>query len=316
MLRAWSTLLQAVTVIGTYALARLTFLGRRAVGLVAMAVVAFNPQFLLVASGVNNDNLITPLVTIGLYLLLCTWRDGLSVRRTVSLGILVGINGGLQYSPPAPIMELSRQVDGLAIQTDALIQDLEGLRARLDNLEGLSGRIGEVEARASRRDELSEEIGTIRGAVQQARRDDKVERLFAESSAARAVLEERLEEKLRGAAGACLLDSVREDYDRESRPEVLNRAGELFGRFTSHEYRLLFDSRGERPAFRAVETSSRQGKDLAALSEGTRIQLLLAARLAFATRADRGRNLPFFLDEVLTTSDPQRFAAAHIFLSA
>jgi len=93
VLRAWSTLLQAVTVAATYALARLAFPQRRPVGLMAMAVVAFNPQFLLVASGVNNDNLLVPLVTVGLYLLLRTWRDGLSVWRTVGLGILIGLAG-------------------------------------------------------------------------------------------------------------------------------------------------------------------------------------------------------------------------------
>ena len=93
VLRVWSTLLQAVTVAGTYALARLAFPQRRAVGLMAMAVVAFNPQFLLVASGVNNDNLLTPLVTVGLYLLLRTWRDGLSTGRSLGLGVLIGLAG-------------------------------------------------------------------------------------------------------------------------------------------------------------------------------------------------------------------------------
>jgi prefoldin subunit 5 len=64
----------------------------------------------------------------------------------VSLAILVSFNGGLQYASPDRIMEVSRQVDGLTAQTDLLAQDLEGLRARLDNLAGLSGRIEEVEA--------------------------------------------------------------------------------------------------------------------------------------------------------------------------
>jgi len=93
VLRAWSTVLQAVTVASTYALARLAFPRRREVGLLAMAIVAFNPQFLLVASGVNNDNLVVPLVTIGLHLLLRTWRDGLSARRAVGLGVLTGLAG-------------------------------------------------------------------------------------------------------------------------------------------------------------------------------------------------------------------------------
>jgi prefoldin subunit 5 len=64
----------------------------------------------------------------------------------VSLGILAAYNGGLWYAHPNRVATISRQVDGLTVQTDLLGQDLEGLRARLDNLAGLSGRIEEVEA--------------------------------------------------------------------------------------------------------------------------------------------------------------------------
>ena len=92
-LRVWSTLLQVVTVLGTYALGRLAFPRHPGVALLGMTVVAFNPQFLLVASGVNNDNLVTPLTTVALYLLLRTWRDGFSVWRSIALGLLVGLAG-------------------------------------------------------------------------------------------------------------------------------------------------------------------------------------------------------------------------------
>lgn len=93
VLRVWSTLLQAITVAGTYALARLVFPQRRWVALVAMATVAFNPQLLMVASGVNNDNLVTPLATLGLLLLGRIWQGGLSARRAIGLGVLTGLAG-------------------------------------------------------------------------------------------------------------------------------------------------------------------------------------------------------------------------------
>ena len=93
VLRVWSTLLQTVTVAGTYLLARRAFPRQRGIALLATAVVAFNPQFLLVASGVNNDNLVTPLVTVGLFLLLQTLQTGLSARRTLMLGLLIGLAG-------------------------------------------------------------------------------------------------------------------------------------------------------------------------------------------------------------------------------
>lgn len=92
-LRAWSTLLQAITVAGTYALARMAFPQRRWAALLAMAIVAFNPQFLLVASGVNNDNLVTPLATLGLLLLGRIWQRELSARRVIVLGVIGGLAG-------------------------------------------------------------------------------------------------------------------------------------------------------------------------------------------------------------------------------
>jgi len=83
----------------------------------------------------------------------------------------------------------------------------------------------------------------------------------------------------------------------------------LFERFTHRRYELKIDTGGDRPRFRAVETETGVGKSLAALSDATRVQLLLAARLAFASQADRQASLPLFLDEVLTTTDPERFVA-------
>ena len=93
LLRVWSTLLQSLTVVGTYALARRAFPDRPGVPLLATAIVAFNPQFLFVASGVNNDNLVTPMATWGLYLVLRLWQDGLSVRRALGLGFVIGLAG-------------------------------------------------------------------------------------------------------------------------------------------------------------------------------------------------------------------------------
>jgi 4-amino-4-deoxy-L-arabinose transferase-like glycosyltransferase len=92
-LRVWSTFLQVFTVAGTYALARRAFPRYPRIPLLATAIVAFNPQFLFVAGGVNNDNLVAPLATWSLYLLLRSWQEGLSVRRSVGLGLLIGLAG-------------------------------------------------------------------------------------------------------------------------------------------------------------------------------------------------------------------------------
>ena len=65
----------------------------------------------------------------------------------------------------------------------------------------------------------------------------------------------------------------------------------------------------ESQAFRAFDTLTGRGLAANELSRGTRIQLLLAVRLAFAATAERGTQIPFILDEVLCSSDPVRFQA-------
>ena len=66
-LRFLSTLLQLATLCGCWALAR-RIRPRGPFPALVTGVVAFNPQFLLLASGVNNDNAVIPLATWGLVL--------------------------------------------------------------------------------------------------------------------------------------------------------------------------------------------------------------------------------------------------------
>jgi competence ComEA-like helix-hairpin-helix protein len=63
----------------------------------------------------------------------------------LSLGLLVAINGGLQFVSPAQFAALNNQVSGLNSQASTLQQDVDGLRTRLDNLEALSGRVNTLE---------------------------------------------------------------------------------------------------------------------------------------------------------------------------
>jgi 4-amino-4-deoxy-L-arabinose transferase-like glycosyltransferase len=54
-------------------------------------VVAFNPQFTLVASGVNNDNLVTPIATWAILLLVDIWQKGPTVKKLPRLRLLSGL---------------------------------------------------------------------------------------------------------------------------------------------------------------------------------------------------------------------------------
>jgi len=214
---------------------------------------------------------------------------------------------------------LERREDHLALSLDAeqcrrTISDLEERlsdRPELGDLpaEEIERRILEADASAGRQEALIDERATIRGAVRHTRRGKALEIATARAAKARYALEARLDEALFKKAGQFLLDDVTAQFDRQSRPEILARAADLFERFTHHRYELKVDTVSDRPRFRAVETETGEGKSLTALSDATRVQLLLASRLAFASHVDRDAVLPLFLDEVLTTTDPERFVA-------
>ena len=63
------------------------------------------------------------------------------------------------------------------------------------------------------------------------------------------------------------------------------------------------------PEFTAVDQVERRGRSLDQLSSGTRVQLLLAVRIAFVEQQEQGVKLPLLLDEVLGNSDDERARA-------
>ena len=182
----------------------------------------------------------------------------------------------------------------LARRDETIARGSDGLRGRealLDlSVDELEARIAEQPARTQEIESIDLEIGATKEAVKLARRGNALEDLLAKVDAAREDLDRQREEKLRKTAGSMLLASVRQEYDRSSRPTVLRKAEELFELFTRRAYELRLDPGGDDPTMRGLETETGKGKALSELSQGTRIQLLLAARLAFALQLDpRGR---------------------------
>ena len=169
-------------------------------------------------------------------------------------------------------------------------------RGTLENeRERLAARAGQVEELIRRLQDLETRIRTARGghdledalAELEAAEDDLVR---ARKVEARKVAAWQLVTWLRGAAG------------RSHRPAVLRAASDLFARFTRGRYRLL-DPEGDPPVFRARESDTGLVRRLDQLSAGTRVQLLIAVRLAFAESQERGPRLPLVLDETLANSD-------------
>jgi len=204
------------------------------------------------------------------------------------------------------------RIDSLGPQQEAVTKRLE------DVPELCSMTLEEIEAEAARLESLAEgyeglveRIKDIRTRVDAAGRATRLEEAHAEVEQAEAALGECHHQAMLAAAGNFLLDEVEAEHQAESQPQVFRQAASWFASFTRGRYELRLEGSPETgpPAFRAVETTTGRGLALDELSRGSRIQLLLAVRLAFAAEAERGTPLPFVLDEVLSSSDPVRFRA-------
>jgi energy-coupling factor transporter ATP-binding protein EcfA2 len=215
-----------------------------------------------------------------------------------------------------PLAERRRALVAKRTEVAAGVAKAERRLGDRDDLRGLDGtrleeRIAAAEREADRFGELQERIGRIRAGVERARKGAELESALARRDEAIEELAARREEAMRAAAGRFLVERIREEHDRAQRPAVVRRARALFDRFTGHEWSFEIDTETEPPRLRARESATLRTRSLGELSDGTRVQLLLAVRLAFAGAVERtsGGPLPLVLDEVLTTSDPERFHA-------
>ncbi len=181
--------------------------------------------------------------------------------------------------------------------------DLAGLTA-----EEAARLKAEAESTARRYEEATNEIGQIQERVQHARNGSQLESAAADHRRAQADLFDEREHALLRTAGRFLIADVEKEHELHSRPVVLRRAMEWFSSFTRNRYELVL-TEGADAVFRARDTSTARELSISELSDATRIQLLLAVRLAFATHAERGVQIPLFLDEALSTADPERFRA-------
>ena len=159
---------------------------------------------------------------------------------------------------------------------------------------------------AQRRDALAETIATIENERKSALEQRELERLNAERETLRKDLETAMEAHCDSEAAQLLIERARAGYAQVHQPALLTRARKLFGRMTRARFELTFED----GLFGAFDQAMGERRRIGELSTATRIQLLLALRLAWIEEAERdGPGLPIFLDEVLATTDPERYRA-------
>ena len=187
----------------------------------------------------------------------------------------------------------------LASSPNLIARAERGERAQLE---------AEAAAAARKADEhtrLVEQRQAIATRLEDAGSDLRLEAAAAAAARARQALESKREEALLAEATALLLDDVEQAFKAEHEPDILRRARAIFADVTAHAFDLQLRTDG---SFAARDVTQDAERALDELSSGTRMQLLLALRLAWIEAHEQGgETLPLFLDEALTTSDEARF---------
>jgi len=158
---------------------------------------------------------------------------------------------------------------------------------------------------ASGRDDIHRQIVEIDTKIASAKQGHILEEALMQREKKREELRKKREEAYHSAAGSVLSEFLKTSSQTETIP-VFTEANRKFAEFTYHQFTLEFDNNDKSPVFAARETSTNELRSLNELSSGTRVQLLLAVRMAFAEWQEVGIKLPIILDETLATSDDER----------
>ena len=174
-----------------------------------------------------------------------------------------------------------------------------GLKAR--SVPALEQDKRDAEEDAEKYDEIRDVIKEIETKLEQAREDNAVETALAEKQRALDKLYNQYEQDCAAMVGHVLVEHVRKATSDVGRPKVFKQARAIFARITRGQYRLDLDDEGT--TFRAYDTIKETGFALDELSSATRLQLLLAVRIAFVEQQEQNLCLPLILDETLANSD-------------
>lgn len=224
---------------------------------------------------------------------------------------------GLEDGAVAELEDLCRQVDDYEEAVQQVQQQQVRTEREANKLRNRGGYDAELEDRtvaeledeqqaaeqeAAEAEELQKEITEINTKIDQAKRNSELEEAIAERDRALDALEAKLGEDTAAMVGDVLVNYLTETTEETSRPEVFTQAREILAQITRGRYRLDLDE----GTFRAYDTVKERGFALDELSSGTRVQVLLAVRIAFVEQQEQGAKLPLILDETLANSDDRR----------
>lgn len=170
------------------------------------------------------------------------------------------------------------------------------------NLTDLEQEAGELEEKTKEYEDVLQEVIGIQKEIERAKQRREVEEAMADRDRALEALAGKLEEDGDRMVGQVLVDWLRKESSETHRPEVFAGAREVLTTITRGRYRLDLVE-GPDAGFRAYDTVKEKGLELDELSSATRLQVLLAVRIAFVQHQEDSVRLPLLLDETLANTD-------------
>lgn len=172
----------------------------------------------------------------------------------------------------------------------------------------LEERLADMERLETEREDCRKEIHRIETERDGLRRGRRLEDALAAQDQALSALARRRDEAAALSLGKVLVDAL-STRAGDGASAAFDHAKTLLQTFTRGRCQLKL-SAGAEGGLTAVDGDrSPQELPLEKLSSGTRVQLLIAARLGFLMAQEETLKPPFILDEALAVSDPKRTAA-------
>jgi hypothetical protein len=166
----------------------------------------------------------------------------------------------------------------------------------------------QFEREAGRYGQLIEEIKSIEVKVRLAESGNTLEKAIDRQDRAVKSLEETFETNLQSITGSLIADQLRKEISLNNENRVFREANRILGDITRERYGLTL-SNVKDSAFKAIDHTTGNILALEELSTGTRVQLLLAIRLAYIRSLEKNIKLPVLADELLANSDDRRSEA-------
>jgi DNA repair exonuclease SbcCD ATPase subunit len=166
----------------------------------------------------------------------------------------------------------------------------------------LEAELAEKQDTASEHDDLLQEKTELKTEIENAKASTEIADAVHERDKALAALRGALEADVADAVTDTLLEFVEEETVTSNQEPVFQRADVLLRRITDGQFELRLDD----GTFRAYDTGEQRRVDLNNLSSGTRVQVLLAVRVAFVEHREQETAPPLLLDETLAPFDDQR----------